>query len=226
MSKAMFGLHWGKIEACRIRRRANLSKNKERIGDRAESGDREDFAMTTPGLWTGPYPDLEWDDAELIEDVFDHHRQHICDLALALALARGLATRDRRVAKPLADGLAELMAELWRHQIAEARLLSRRPRDREALQGSLMQLSAEHDLVRERLSALTALAGDLANNEEAASLRALLERYDGEFRDDLRLEEGVVFTQLTTACAGATSDGSRAPIHLGERAAASVRNER
>lgn len=182
--------------------------------------------MTTPGLSAGPRPDPELDDAELIEDVLDHHRQHICDLARALALARAIASRDGGAAARLADGLADLMAELWRHQTAEAQLLAGQAHDSEALPGCLMQLSAEHELVRERLAALNALAGDLASHEEAASLRALLERYDGEFRDDLRLEERVVFTRLTTACAGATSNGSRGPIDMGERTAASARNER
>lgn len=158
--------------------------------------------------WAGPRPDPELDDADLIADVLEQHSLHLEELSRVLALARGLAAVDeappgrRAAAAALADDLASLLGELWRHHEGEARVFAQPGRDPERLADSLFRLAAEHEFVRRRLETLEALLADPLLDPQP-DLVACLERFKGEARDVLRLEERVVFPRLAGACAGA-----------------------
>lgn len=162
--------------------------------------------MIPAQAWAGPRPDPELDDADLIADVLELHRFHLEDLSRAVSLARGLAAEGpagrRAAAAALADDLAGLWAELWTHHEREARVFAEPPHDPEGLADSLIRLEAEHELVRRRLQTLEALLADPLLGAQA-DLAACLERFTGEARDVLRLEERVVFPRLASACAGA-----------------------
>lgn len=126
----------------------------------------------------------------------DHDLEGLDDLTRALSLARRLARRELvREGGPgpaarLADMLVGLLTEICDRQTAEADLLEGDFPDTEALADALIRLGAEHDLVRSRLEALAVLAARLPGDcADARELLAILARYDGDFREQMRLEE-------------------------------------
>lgn len=156
-------------------------------------------------------PRMEMSRAERLEDetlirlIMQYHDAHVRDLASAAHTAEIVAARhgpESGFPPALPDELARLRETLQAHQLREEAVLFPVILEGrgETLRYPIKALGSEHDDMQDGLERLVRLTGDYAAPAGAcATWRALydlLRKFDGEFREHVRLEERVLFPRF------------------------------